>query len=49
MAMRHADLFGLACSISGDCYFELSCRQDFMKAFRGIQGNPKKLIEKNLG
>lgn len=46
MAMRHADIFGLACSISGDCYFELSCRQDFVKAIRGINGNPKKLIEK---
>ena len=46
MAMRHANLFGLACSISGDCYFEYCCRQDFAKAFRGIKGNPKKLIEK---
>ena len=46
MALRHADLFGLACSISGDCYFEYCCRQDFAKAFRGIKGNPKKLIEK---
>ncbi|MCB1025450.1 MAG: esterase [Acidobacteria bacterium] len=46
MAMRHADLFGLACSISGDCYFELCYKSDFAKAFRGIAGNPKKLIEK---
>jgi len=46
MALRHANLFGLACSISGDCYFEYCCRQDFAKAFRGIEGNPKKLIEK---
>lgn len=46
MAMRHADLFGLACSISGDCYFELCYRSDFAKAFRGIKGNPKKLVER---
>lgn len=45
MAMRHADLFGLACTISGDCYFELCYKSDFAKAFRGIAGNPKKLIK----
>ncbi|MEZ5346178.1 MAG: alpha/beta hydrolase-fold protein [Pyrinomonadaceae bacterium] len=46
MAMRHSDVFGLAASISGDCYFELCYKSDFAKAFRGIAGNPKKLIEK---
>lgn len=46
MAMRHADKFGLACSISGDCYFELCYRPDFAKAFRGINGNPQKLMGK---
>ena len=46
MGMRHADQFALACSISGDCYFDLCYRSDFAKAFRGIKGNPKKLIEK---
>ncbi|MFV0388926.1 MAG: alpha/beta hydrolase [Pyrinomonadaceae bacterium] len=46
MAMRHADQFGLACSIAGDCYFELCYRTDFVKAFRGINGDPKALIEK---
>ena len=46
MALRHADLFGLACSTSGDCYFELGYRSDFAKAFRGINGNPKKLMDK---
>ena len=46
MAMRHADLFGLACSTSGDCYFEYAYLPDFPKAFRAIKGNPHKLIEK---
>ena len=46
MAMRHADQFALACSISGDCYFDLCYRSDFAKAFRGINGDPTKLIEK---
>ncbi len=46
MAMRHADLFGLAASVSGDCFFELCYREDFSKAVRGIKGNPKKLMEK---
>ena len=46
MALRHADLFGLACSISGDCYFDLCYRQDFAKALKGINGNPKRLMEK---
>jgi len=46
IAMRHADLFGLACSTSGDCYFEYAYLPDFPKAFRAIKGNPHKLIEK---
>ena len=46
MALRHADLFGLACSTSGDCYFEVSQLPDFPKAFRAVKGNPKALIEK---
>ena len=46
MAMRHADLFGLACSTSGDCYFDLCYLPDFPKAFRAIKGDPKQLIEK---
>ncbi len=46
MAMRHADLFGLACSTSGDAYFEYGYLPDFPKAFRAIKGNPKKLVEK---
>lgn len=45
MAIRHADKFGLACSTSGDCYFELCYRSDFAKAFRGINGDPKKLMD----
>lgn len=46
MAMRHADIFGLACSTSGDCYFDYCYLPDFPKAFRGIKGNPAKLVEK---
>lgn len=46
MAMRHADIFGLACSIAGDCYFELCYQPGFVDAFRAIKGEPLKLIEK---
>ena len=46
MAMRHADIFGLACSTSGDAYFEYAYLPDFPKAFRAIKGNYKKLLEK---
>lgn len=46
MAMRHADTFGLACSISGDAYFEHCYLSDIPKAFRAIKGDPKKLVEK---
>ncbi len=46
MAMRRADIFGLACSTSGDCYFDLCYLPDFPKAFRAIKGNPKMLMEK---
>ncbi len=46
MAMRHADVFGLACSISGDAYFEHCYLPDIPKSFRAIKGDPKKLVEK---
>lgn len=46
MAMRRADSFGLACSISGDCYFEYEFLPTFPQAFRAINGDPKKLVEK---
>lgn len=46
MALRHSDLFGLACSTSGDAYFEHCYLQDIPKAFRAIKGNPQKLVEK---
>ena len=45
-AMRHPDIFGLAASIAGDCYFEMCYKPDFMKAFRAIKGKPVELIEK---
>ena len=46
MAMRHSDIFGLACSTSGDAYFEHCYLPDIPKAFRAINGNPQALIEK---
>ena len=46
MAMRHADVFGLACSTSGDAYFEYCYLPDFPKAFRAVKGDPQKLVEK---
>jgi enterochelin esterase family protein len=41
MGIRHADLFGLICSISGDAYFEYSQLADFAKAVRVIKGDQK--------
>jgi enterochelin esterase family protein len=46
LGMRHADLFGLACSTSGDCYFEYCYQEDFAKAFRAINGDPKAFLER---
>lgn len=46
LAMRCAHVFGLACSISGDCYFEHCYLPDIPKAFRAVKGNPQKLVEK---
>lgn len=46
MAMRHSDIFGLACSTSGDAYFELCYLSDTPKAFRAIKGNPKAFAKK---
>ena len=44
--LRHADTFGLVCSTSGDCYFEMVYIPDIPKAFRAVKGNPHKLLEK---
>ncbi len=46
MGMRHADQFGLVCSIAGDAYFEYCLPMDFAKAFRIIEGDPKEFMEK---
>ncbi|MCY7347215.1 MAG: esterase family protein [Pyrinomonadaceae bacterium] len=46
LAMRHAEIFGLCASLSGDCYFETSLLPDFGKAFRAIKGNPHGIVEK---
>ena len=46
MGMRHADLFGMVCSIAGDAYFEHCYPMDFAKAYRIIKGDPKAFMEK---
>jgi enterochelin esterase family protein len=46
MALRHADLFGLACSTSGDAYFEYCYLPDMPKAFRAIKGEPQEFLKK---
>ncbi len=46
MGMRHADQFGLVCSISGDAYFEYCLPMDFAKAFRLIKGDPKAFMKR---
>jgi enterochelin esterase family protein len=48
-AMKHADIFGLAASHSGDCCFEYCYLPDFPKAFRAIKGDAKKFLEKFWG
>jgi enterochelin esterase family protein len=44
MGLRHADIFGLVCSTSGDAYFEYCYPGDFAKAFRLIKGDPKEFM-----
>ena len=46
MGMRHADRFGLICSISGDAYFEYCLPMDFPKAFRVIKGDPQRFMKR---
>lgn len=46
MGMRHADIFGMACSTAGDCYFEYCYPSDFAKAFRTIKGDPHAFMTK---
>jgi len=43
--MRHADLFGLVCSTSGDAYFEHCYLMDIPKAFRAIKGDPQTFLK----
>ncbi|HEX8748667.1 MAG TPA: alpha/beta hydrolase-fold protein [Pyrinomonadaceae bacterium] len=46
-AMRHADVFGLAASHSGDAYFEYCYTPDFIKYVRKIGSNdPSAFLEK---
>jgi enterochelin esterase family protein len=46
MAMRHSDIFGLACSTSGDAYFEFCYFPGIAEGFRAIKGDPKAVVEK---
>jgi len=45
MGIRHADIFGLVCSTSGDAYFEYCYPLDFPKAYRAVKGDPKKFMK----
>ena len=46
MGLRHADLFGLVCSTSGDAYFELCYIPDIPKAFRAVKDDPSAFMKK---
>lgn len=46
MGVRHADVFGLICSTSGDAYFDLCYPMDFAKAYRAIKGDPTVFMKK---
>lgn len=46
MALRHSDLFGLACSTAGDCYFEFVYFPGIAEGFHSIKGDPRGLMEK---
>jgi enterochelin esterase family protein len=46
LAMHSPDIFGLATSNAGDCYFELCYKADMPKAFKAINGKPFDLLER---
>jgi enterochelin esterase family protein len=46
MGIRHADVFGIVCSTSGDAYFELCYPMDIPKALRAIKGDPAAFMKK---
>jgi S-formylglutathione hydrolase FrmB len=46
MAMRRADTFALACSTSGDAYFEYCYQPGIAEGFHSFKGKPKALMEK---
>jgi enterochelin esterase family protein len=46
MGLRHADIFGLVCSTSGDTYFEYCYLPDIPKAFRAMKGDAKNFMDK---
>ncbi|MEZ5307770.1 MAG: alpha/beta hydrolase-fold protein [Pyrinomonadaceae bacterium] len=45
LSMMHPEVFGLAASIAGDCYFEACYKPDLFKGFRGIAGDTQKLLD----
>ena len=46
MAMRRADVFGLACSTSGDAYFEYCYLPGIAEGFHSFKAGAKALLEK---
>lgn len=45
-AMRHADVFSIAASHSGDCYFEYCYLPEFPKAWRVMKGGPGDFLDR---
>lgn len=45
MGLKHADIFGLVSSISGDAYFEYCYPLDFPSAFKQIKGDPEAFLK----
>jgi enterochelin esterase family protein len=46
MAMRHADIFGLACSTAGDAYFEFCYFPGIAEGFHAIKGDVGAFVER---
>jgi enterochelin esterase family protein len=46
MAMRHADVFGLACSTAGDAYFEFCYFPGIAEGFHAIKGDVGAFVER---
>jgi enterochelin esterase family protein len=46
MAMRHADVFGLACSTAGDAYFEFCYFPGIAEGFHAVKGDVGAFVER---